>query len=100
MPAWRNRCVPRFTCSTISRWTTQVRCATNTVASGAKVVREAALVVEVLSEPTAEIDRREKLVAYQELPGLRAYWIVRQDEQRIEVHERDAAGRGCPARES
>ena len=63
------------------------------VASGAKVVHDAALIVEVLSESTAEIDRREKLVAYQKLPGLRAYWIVSQDEQRIEVHERDASGR-------
>jgi Uma2 family endonuclease len=62
------------------------------VASGAKVVHDAALVVEVLSESTAEIDRREKLVAYRKLPGLRAYWIVSQDEQRIEVHERDATG--------
>jgi Uma2 family endonuclease len=63
------------------------------IASAAKVVHDAALIVEVLSESTAEIDRREKLVAYQKLPGLRAYWIVSQDEQRIEVHERDVSGR-------
>lgn len=63
------------------------------VASGAKVVHDAALVVEVASESTAGIDRREKLVAYRKLPGLRAYWIVSQDEQRIEVHERDASAR-------
>lgn len=44
------------------------------VASSAKVVHDAALIVEVLSESTAEIDRREKLVAYQKLPGLRGYW--------------------------
>jgi Uma2 family endonuclease len=68
-----------------------VPCGSN-VASGAKVVHDAALIVEVLSESTAEIDRREKLVAYRKLPGLRAYWIVSQDEQRIEVHERDASG--------
>lgn len=58
-----------------------------------KVVHDAAWVVEVLSESTVEIDRREKLVAYQKLPGLRAYWIVGQDEQRVEVRERDASGR-------
>lgn len=62
------------------------------LANDAKVVQDAALIVEVLSESTAEIDRREKLVAYRKLPGLRAYWIVSQDEQRIEVHERDASG--------
>ena len=61
------------------------------VAGDAKLVHDAALVVEVLSDSTAEIDRREKLVAYRKLPGLRAYWIVSQDEQRVEVHERDAA---------
>lgn len=63
------------------------------VAGAVKVAHDAALVVEVLSDSTAEIDRREKLVAYRKLPGLRAYWIVSQDEQRVEVHERDAAGR-------
>jgi Uma2 family endonuclease len=63
------------------------------VAGGEKMVHDAALVVEVLSESTAEIDRREKLVAYHKLPGLRAYWIVSQEEQRVEVHERDAEGR-------
>lgn len=65
----------------------------STVASTAKVVHDAALIVEVLSESTAEIDRREKLVAYQKIPGLRAYWIVSQDERRVEVHERDLSGR-------
>ena len=57
------------------------------------MAQDAALVVEVLSDSTAEIDRREKLVAYQKLPGLRAYWIVSQAEQRVEVHSRDAEGR-------
>ena len=50
------------------------------------------MVVEVASESTAGIDRREKLVAYQRLPGLRAYWIVSQTERQVEVHERDATG--------
>lgn len=61
-------------------------------ASGDKLARDALLVVEVMSESTAEIDRREKLAAYQKLPGMRAYWIASEDEQRVEVHERDAAG--------
>lgn len=63
------------------------------LASGDKVVQDATLIVEVTSESTAEIDRREKLVAYQKLPGLRAYWIASQDTQRVEAHERDASGR-------
>jgi len=34
----------------------------------------------------------EKRVAYQRLPGLRAYWIVSQTERHVELHERDATG--------
>ena len=57
------------------------------------MAQDATLAAEVLSDSTADIDRREKLVAYQKLPGLRAYWIVSQAEQRVEVHSRDAEGR-------
>ena len=64
----------------------------SSVAGEAKVLQDATLVVEVLSESTMETDRREKLVAYRKLPALRGYWIVSQAEQRVEVHERDAAG--------
>jgi Uma2 family endonuclease len=62
------------------------------IANDDKVAQDATLVVEVLSESTATIDRREKLAAYQKLPGLRAYWIVSQVEQGVEVHSRDATG--------
>jgi Uma2 family endonuclease len=62
------------------------------VAAGERVAHDAVLVVEVLSDSTAATDRREKLAAYRKLPGLRAYWIVSQDEQRVEVYGRDAAG--------
>ena len=64
----------------------------SSTANSEKVAQDATLVVEVLSDSTAEIDRREKLVAYQKLPGLRAYLIVSQAEQRVEVHSRDAGG--------
>ena len=64
----------------------------SSIAGGDKLVQDALLVVEVASESTAGIDRREKLVAYQRLPGLRAYWIVSQTERQVEVHERDATG--------
>ncbi len=65
-----------------------------TLDPSAHALDDATLVVEVTSDSTAAIDRREKLLAYRKLPGLRAYWIVSQTEQRIEVHERDA---GNPA---
>lgn len=47
------------------------------------------LLVEVLSESTARIDRREKLLAYQTLPSLQGYLIVEQDIQRVELYRRD-----------
>jgi Uma2 family endonuclease len=50
------------------------------------------LIVEVLSPSTKDIDRREKLVAYQRLASLQAYLIVYQNEQRVDRHWRDAAG--------
>ena len=46
------------------------------------------LIVEVLSESTARIDRREKLLAYQGLPGLQAYLLVEQDARRVELYRR------------
>lgn len=39
----------------------------------------ACLIVEVLSESTARIDRVEKLSAYRNVPGLQAYLLVAQD---------------------
>lgn len=61
-------------------------------AGATNVVHSAALVVEVLSESTAQIDRREKLAAYQRMPSLRAYWVVSQDQQHVEVHQRASQG--------
>jgi len=68
-----------------------VHCGSAT-AGGDKMIRDALLVVEVTSESSAGIDRREKRMAYQKLPGLHAYWIVDQAERRVEVHERGASG--------
>lgn len=42
------------------------------------------LIVEVLSPSTADIDCREKLLAYKTIPSLREYIIVYQDERKIE----------------
>ncbi|MDZ7750214.1 MAG: Uma2 family endonuclease [Gammaproteobacteria bacterium] len=46
------------------------------------------LIVEVLSETTERIDRREKLLAYQTLPSLREYLLVAQDERHVTVYRR------------
>ena len=46
------------------------------------------LIVEVLSESTARIDRREKLLAYQIMPSLQAYLLVEQDVMRVEGYRR------------
>jgi Uma2 family endonuclease len=46
------------------------------------------LIVEVLSNSTERIDRREKLLAYQTLPSLREYVLVAQNARRVEVYRR------------
>ncbi|MDP2829875.1 MAG: Uma2 family endonuclease [Sulfuricellaceae bacterium] len=46
------------------------------------------LIVEVLSESTERIDRREKLLAYQSLPSLQEYVLVAQDVKRVEIYRR------------
>jgi Uma2 family endonuclease len=46
------------------------------------------LLVEVLSRSTAQIDRREKLIAYKKIPSLSEYVIVYQDRQQIELYRR------------
>ncbi|MBS3936710.1 MAG: Uma2 family endonuclease [Sulfuritalea sp.] len=46
------------------------------------------LIVEVLSESTERIDRREKLLAYPTLPSLHEYALVAQDVRRVEIFRR------------
>ena len=50
--------------------------------------RHPCLIVEVLSESTERIDRREKLLAYQTLPSLKEYLLVEQDRRRVTVYRR------------
>lgn len=45
----------------------------------------ASLIVEVLSPSTANVDRREKAIAYAAIPALRQLLLVHPDERRIEV---------------
>jgi Uma2 family endonuclease len=51
------------------------------------------LIIEVTSPTTAAIDRREKLMAYQKIPGLREYLVIAQDEISVELYRRDKNGR-------
>jgi len=46
------------------------------------------LIVEVLSDSTARIDRNEKLIAYRQLPSLQEYVLCSQDFPIIEVYRR------------
>lgn len=50
------------------------------------------LLVEVLSRGTAQIDRREKLIAYQKIESLSEYVLLHQDRQRFEMYRRGADG--------
>lgn len=54
--------------------------------------RDPCLVVEVLSPSTEQIDRREKLLTYQNIPGVGAYLVVSQDRRRVERHFRGEDG--------
>lgn len=50
------------------------------------------VIVEVLSESTAERDRGRKRWAYQTIPSLRHYVLVDQDEGGVEVTSPNADG--------
>ena len=51
------------------------------------------LVVEVTSPSTKDIDRREKMLAYRQIPSLKAYLVVDQEMMRVERYWRDESGR-------
>ena len=46
------------------------------------------LIVEVLSESTERLDRREKMLAYPTIASLQEYVLVAQDVRRVEVYRR------------
>jgi len=50
------------------------------------------LVVEVLSPSTANIDRREKRMAYQTLDSLRAYLLVDAEQRQVDYYLRGETG--------
>ncbi|MGE0790422.1 MAG: Uma2 family endonuclease [Sandaracinaceae bacterium] len=47
------------------------------------------VIVEVLSDSTAESDRGDKFADYRRLPSLREYVLVSQRERRVDVYRRD-----------
>lgn len=51
------------------------------------------LIVEILSPSTQEIDRREKLLFYQQIPSVLEYVVVEQARRAIEIHRRQPDGR-------
>jgi Uma2 family endonuclease len=50
------------------------------------------LVVEVLSDSTEPVDRREKWLSYRQLPSLREYVLIDQNRPWVEVFRRTPAG--------
>jgi Uma2 family endonuclease len=50
------------------------------------------LVVEVLSDSTEAVDRREKLLSYRRLPSLDEYVLIDQNKVWVEVFRRTPAG--------
>jgi Uma2 family endonuclease len=50
------------------------------------------LIIEVLSKSTKQVDKREKLLAYQTLASLQEYVLVSQYQRHIEVYWRDEQG--------
>ena len=53
---------------------------------------EPILIVEVISPSTKQIDRREKLRAYQQMPSVQEYVIVEQEKISVEIHRRQPDG--------
>lgn len=51
------------------------------------------LIVEVTSPSTEHIDRREKLLFYQQMPSVQEYVIVSQAKINVEVHRRQSDAR-------
>lgn len=49
---------------------------------------EPILIVEVISPSTKQIDRREKLHAYRDMPSVIEYVIVEQEKISVEIHRR------------
>ncbi|WP_448206031.1 Uma2 family endonuclease [Azospirillum sp. sgz302134] len=56
------------------------------------VVHAPTVIVEVLSDSTEAIDRREKRANYQTIPSLREFVLVSQNEPLVEIYRRRPGG--------
>lgn len=56
------------------------------------VIRTPCLLVEVLSESTAQVDHTEKWLNYQRIPSLNMYVMIAQDRRFLEVYTRQVDG--------
>jgi Uma2 family endonuclease len=56
------------------------------------IKRRPCVLIEVSSQGTEAIDRREKLLVYRGITSLLLYLIIAQDRREVTVHFRDAAG--------
>jgi Uma2 family endonuclease len=52
------------------------------------IKRRPCVVVEIASDSTEAIDRREKLLVYRDIPSLSLYLIVAQDRREVTIHYR------------
>lgn len=50
------------------------------------------LIIEITSPSTKHIDRREKLLFYQQMPSVQEYVVVDQHRMNVEVHRRQPNG--------
>jgi Uma2 family endonuclease len=50
------------------------------------------LIIEVLSNSTAKIDKREKRINYQTIDSLKEYVLVYQDQIKVEIYRQDDQG--------
>ena len=58
-----------------------------------KATTNPSILIEVISNSTANIDRGDKLRCYRSLKSLKQYILVEQDFKNIEIYERDENGR-------
>jgi len=54
---------------------------------------EPILIIEIISPSTQEIDRREKLLFYQQMPSVQEYVVAEQQKMLVEIHRRQPDGR-------
>ncbi|MCB2261373.1 MAG: Uma2 family endonuclease, partial [Candidatus Thiosymbion ectosymbiont of Robbea hypermnestra] len=57
------------------------------------VLLNPSLIVEVLSDSTETYDRGDKFALYRQIPSLREYLLVSQDQIRVELYRRGEDGR-------